>query len=110
MVAMPRCCHLVALLLRNDGRVAAGLPDAAKVEPRLEVVDIGEHLWQQEVEQAPQLPQVVLQRRACTSRATSQCVLRHTRHQHCFGSKVETTFRHGKRQIIGSNADVRRYL
>lgn len=37
----------------------------AEVEPRLEVFQRGEHLRQQEVEQAPQLGEVVLQRGAC---------------------------------------------
>lgn len=36
-----------------------------KVKPGLEEAQIFEELWQQEIEQAPELAQVVLQRCAC---------------------------------------------
>lgn len=63
---------MVLLLLSCDGLAAASLRDSAEVEPALKGAHAGEDLWQQEVEQAPQLAQVVLQRGACARQA---CIL-----------------------------------
>lgn len=64
--------HAVPLLLRQDVLVAAGLADAAEVEPGLEVGQRVEDVRQQEVEQAPQLAQIVLQRRPCACGAATE--------------------------------------
>mmetsp|Transcript_15009 Transcript_15009/g.38568 ORF Transcript_15009/g.38568 Transcript_15009/m.38568 type:complete len:573 (+) Transcript_15009:2004-3722(+) len=56
---------LAALRLRGGSRVLVLLVvDVAEVEPRLKVREVAEHIGQDEVEQRPQLRQVVLQRRA----------------------------------------------
>ena len=61
--------RLVALLLGDDLLVSALLPHrCSKVKPRLKVVQRGEDVGQQKVEQRPQLGEVVLQRGACARR------------------------------------------
>ena len=67
--------HAVALLLSHDELICAGLAHAAEVEPRLELCQALEHVRQQEVEQAPQLAEVVLQGSACSHHALSNSVL-----------------------------------
>jgi hypothetical protein len=58
--------HVVALLCRQDLLVRRLAADCrAEVEPGLEVGQAAKDVGQQEVEQTPQLAQVVLQRRAC---------------------------------------------
>lgn len=59
--------HPVLLLLGDDGGIGALLPQLPEVKPPLEVLQPAEHVRHQEVQQAPQLPQVVLQRRACAT-------------------------------------------
>lgn len=53
------------LLLCKDLSIARLLPYSTEVEPGLKVGQISEYVGQQEVEQTPQLTQVVLQGRAC---------------------------------------------
>ena len=57
--------HLVLLLLHHDLGIAGLLAHSAEVKPGLELLKALEDVWQQEVEQTPQLAQVVLQGRAC---------------------------------------------
>ena len=57
--------NLIALLLGSNLLVPRSLAYRAEVEPGLEVGQIVEHVWQQEVQQTPQLAQVVLQGGAC---------------------------------------------
>lgn len=63
--------HAVALLLSHDELICTGLANTTEVEPGLKVCQALEYVWQQEIEQAPQLTQVVLQRRACSNHAPS---------------------------------------
>lgn len=57
---------LVVLLLCKDLGIARLLTNTTEVKPGLETFQVSEDVWQQEVEQTPQLTQVVLQRCACT--------------------------------------------
>ncbi len=54
------------LLLCKDLSIARFLPYSTEVEPGLKVGQVSEDVRQQEVEQTPQLTQIVLQGRACT--------------------------------------------
>lgn len=57
--------HQQRLLLAQQRGLAAGVGQAWRAgKPLLEVIGAAEQLWHEEVEQAPQLRQVVLQRRA----------------------------------------------
>ena len=60
---------IVALLLREQGLVGALLAYLAEVEPRLKVREAAEHIREDEVEERPELRQVVLQGRPCTREA-----------------------------------------
>lgn len=53
--------HLVPLLCCHNALVCRLAAHCAEVKPALEVCQAGEDVWQQEVEQAPQFTQVVLQ-------------------------------------------------
>lgn len=57
---------LVVLLLCKDLSIARLLSNTTEVKPGLKTFQVSEDVWQQEVEQTPQLTQVVLQRCACT--------------------------------------------
>jgi hypothetical protein len=54
------------LLLCKDLSIARFLPYSTEVKPGLKVGQVSKNVGQQEVEQTPQLTQVVLQGRACT--------------------------------------------
>lgn len=71
--------HSAALLIEGPALVLVLLAHIPKVKPALKVGQIAEHLRQQEVQQAPQLAQIVLQRRTCTSHMHA---LRTTQHDH----------------------------
>lgn len=58
---------LVVLLLCKDLSIARLLTNTTEVEPGLETFQVSEDVWQQEVQQTPQLTQVILQRCACTT-------------------------------------------
>lgn len=63
--------HLAALLLGLGGLLGAAR-DGVHVKPALKGAHTGEHIWQQEVHEAPQLPQVVLQGSTCHNARSSQ--------------------------------------
>ena len=74
---------LVVLLPSKDLSIAGLLTNTTEIKPGLKAFQISEDVWQQEVEQTPQLTQVVLQRRAC-NRLTKITLRR---------NKLENTFR-----------------
>jgi hypothetical protein len=53
------------LLLCKDLSIARFLPYSTEVKPGLKVGQVSKNVRQQEVEQTPQLTQIVLQGRAC---------------------------------------------
>ena len=65
--------HPAALLLGGDLLVPALLADRGKVKPRLKVGERPENVGQKEVEQRPQLGQVVLQGGACRMERGGEC-------------------------------------
>ena len=67
--------HAAALLLRKDTLAHARLAHPAEVEPELKVNHARKQVGHEEVEQAPQLAQIVLQWRPCVTKRRIPAVL-----------------------------------